>query len=70
MPPYTAADILYPRLEVFDAWLHRWFAAIEHGEIVRPTSDDTPDTITVPHPVQAAGARPALSLPLHSCAHR
>ncbi len=47
MRPYTAADIIYPRIEAFDAWLHQWFAAIEHGEIVLPASDGTPDTITV-----------------------
>ncbi len=70
MPPSTATALLYPRIEVFDAWLHRWFAAIERGEIVLPTSDVTPDTITVPNPVPAAGARPAPALPLDSSTRR
>ena len=72
MPPYTytPTDLLYPRIQVFDAWLQDWCAAIERGEIILPASDGSPDTITDPNLAQAAEARPAPSPLLDSGARR
>jgi peptidoglycan/xylan/chitin deacetylase (PgdA/CDA1 family) len=42
-----------PRVQAYDAWLDRWFAAIEAGAIVLYTSDGNPDTVTVPDPLPA-----------------